>query len=885
MRAAWFRLGMLVRRLRARLTRGARTRELSEELAFHVEMLMRDGVAGGMGPDAAREAALRQLGNRTLLAEEVHDMWSLGSLDTVLRDARIGLRTLRRTPGFALVAVLTLALGIGLSTAVFTVADALLLRPLPVHDQNRLVVLWAETHDGDFHYPFEFPDARAFARRTQSLEHIALTAYEGAWPVSIQNAGRTSQMRRALVSGAFFDVLGAHSMLGRALRAEDDVVGAAPVVVLSYGAWQRWFGGDSAVLGRRIVMYQDGKAYTIVGVMPQGLDYPHGADIWAPLVPARTIAGTDSTIADVDVIGRLRPGRTIADARNELTSYFGRAEAPSWQRDFHGVAHTLPELVLGDVRPALLAFAVAAGLLLLITCINVANLLLVRGLARMREIAVRSALGAGRRRIMGQLLIENVLLAIGGGALGVAVAAAAVRSFVAFAPAGVPRLHEIHLNATALAGAVGISGIAMLLFSLAPAVMTSRVALQQVLRSDTRQSAGPRSRRVTEGLVMGQVALALLVLSAAGLIARSLIKLERAKLSLEPSHLLIGELAIRFDRYDSLAKQTAMLDQLVTHIQAIPGVRGVSPVVAPPFAGPGGWDGRPAAEGQTPAQAAANPVLNMEVVAPDYFTTLGIPIVHGRGFTDADREGAPPVVVLSESAARHYWPGGDPIGKRLKMSNSAPPLSVVGIVPDTRYRSLREARPSIYFPLRQSPFPYAPSKLVIRTSGPPADLVPTIRRVIGESAPGVALASAAPFATYLDGPLAQPRLNALLLAVFAAAAVVLAAVGLLGVMATMVRQRTRELGVRMALGATANDLRRMVLRRGLAIATIGVGAGLVGALLANRLLSAMLYEVSPTDGVTLAVVAGVLLAVAVIASFIPARAITRIDPVSALRAE
>jgi predicted permease len=885
-RTVALRIAMLGRRLGARLGRGERTEELSEEMAYHVELLTRDGIARGMNPEDARAAALRKFGNRTVVAERAHEVWGLGWLDAVLRDARIAVRGFRRAPVFALVAILTLALGIGLSTAVFTVADALLLRPLPVQDQNRLVVLWGEDRNQGFnHYPLRVADAREFAQRTRSFERAAFVAYYGAVPKPVRDGDQLTHLRRALVSGEFFDVLGTHPVLGRALRATDNVRGAAPVVVLSYSAWQERFNGDPHVLGRQLRMYEDGVVYTIVGVMPQGLDYPHGTDIWAPLIPSTSPAAL-SDIALLDVIGRLRPNATPASARSELTTFFGRAEARSWEHDLRGVVHTLPQLVLGDVRPALLAFAAAAGLLLLITCINVANLLLVRGLARMREIAVRSALGAGRRRVVVQLLVENALLAIAGGALGVAVAAGAVRSFVAFAPAGVPRLDEIHLNATALAGAVAITGLAMLLFALAPAVMTSRIELQQVLRSDTRQSAGHRSRLATEGLAVGQVALALLVLSAAGLIGRSLIKLERAKLSLDSSHLLIGALAIRFDQYDSVAKQTAMLRQLLPRLRAIPGVQGVSPVVAAPFSGLGGWDGRPTAEGQTADEAAANPMLNMELVAPDYFSTLGVALLRGRGFTDADREGTLHVVVLSQSAARHYWPGANPIGKRLRLgADSAQALTVVGIVPDTRYRSLREARPSIYFPLRQSFFPYAPTTLAIRTSGPPAELVPTIRRVISETTPGVALASAAPFETYLDAPLAQPRLNALLLAVFAGAAVMLAAVGLFGVMATMVRQRTRELGVRMALGATAGDLRRMVMRRGLAIAAAGVGAGLAGALLANRLLSAMLYQVSPTDGLTLAVVAGVLLAIATIACVIPARSITRIDPVRALRAE
>jgi predicted permease len=545
-----------------------------------------------------------------------------------------------------------------------------------------------------------------------------------------------------------------------------------------------------------------------------------------------------------------------------------------------------PHLVIGDVRPALIAFAAAAGLLLLMTCINVANLLLVRGFARVREVAVRSALGASRGRLVAQLLTENALLATAGGALGVVVAAGAVRIFVAFAPAGIPRLDEIQLNASALIGAVAITAVATMLFALAPAILTSRIQLQRALRSDTRQTASRQSRLATEALVAGQLALALLMLSAAGVIARSLVKLEWAELSLEPSHLLIGELALRYDRYAGPTEQRELLERLIPRLKAIPGVRAASPVVAVPFSGSGGWDGKPAAEGQSPVQAAANPLLNMEVVTPDYFAALGIPVIRGRGFTDQDREGAPPAVVVSQSAVQHYWPGGDPIGKRLMMGpNLDQPSTVIGVVPDTRYRDLRDARPSIYFPLAQSFFPFAPMTLAIRTSGDPTGLVPTIRRVIGEAEPGVALASAAPFGTFLEGPLAQPRMNALLLAVFAGAAVALAAVGLFGVMATMVRQRTQELGIRLALGAAPRDLQRMVMRRGLAIGIAGLVPGALGALLANHLLVALLYEVSPTDGVTLVVAAGLLLSVASLASAIPARLSTRVDPVLALRAD
>ena len=386
-------------------------------------------------------------------------------------------------------------------------------------------------------------------------------------------------------------------------------------------------------------------------------------------------------------------------------------------------------------------------------------------------------------------------------------------------------------------------------------------------------------------MVAGQLALALLVLAAAGVITRSLINLQRAELSLDPSHLLIGELALQSDLLASPEKQRRMLNQLIPELDAIPGVSAVSPVVAVPFSGEAGWDGKPTAEGQSPEDAAANPMLNMEVVAPSYFTTLGVPVLRGRSFTEQDREDAPPVVIVSQSAAQHYWPGGDPLGKRLIVGTDLDQVvTVVGVVPDTRYRDLREARPSIYFPLNQSFFPFAPTSLAIRTdrsSGP----ISAIRRVIGETAPGVALVDAASFATFLEGPLAQPRMNALLLAVFAAAALIIATVGLFGVMAAMVRQRTRELGIRLALGAAPRDLRRMVMRRGLVVATGGVLVGLLGAFLASRLLVPLLYNVAPTDGVTLLIATAVLLGASSLATAIPARLSTRVDPLLALQAD
>src|SRR5919109_1505200 len=635
------------------------------------------------------------------------------------------IRTLRTNPGFALTAILTLALGIGLAIAVFTVADAFLLRPLPVRDQDRLVVLWGATPDGRFdNFPLLLDDAREFARRARSLDRVEFFSYGGALPIPIREGSSIFPMRRALVSGGYFQLLGTPPLLGRPLLPEDDVVGAAPVVVLSYRAWQRYFGGDTLVIGRRLVVHASGVAHSIVGVMPVGLDYPRGTDFWTPVIPNSGPLGEFPIYAELNVLGRLRRGASPAEARAELTAFFGRPEAPEAFRDVRGVVHPLRNAVLGDVRPAVLAFVAAAALLLLITCINVANLLLVRGLSRVREIAVRSALGAERGRIVRQLIGESALLALIGGLLGTALASFAVDGFLAFAPAETPRLDEIHLDARAVGGAVAITTVVMLLFALAPA---------------------------------------LIILAAAGIIGRSLVRLERADLALDPSHLIIGELALPAAGFDDTRRQVALLDRLVPHLEGIPGVRSVSPVLTAPFVSAGGIFGQLAAEGQTDDETARNPTLIFEVVTPNYFSTFGIRVLRGRDFSDADREGAPLVAILSESAARHYWPNADPIGKRVMLL--AGPATVVGVVRETRYRDLRDPRPTVYFPLRQSSFPVAPITLAIRTDARSPNVIPAVRRMITETEPGVELVGAAPFSTFLAGPLAQPRLNAFLLAV------------------------------------------------------------------------------------------------------------------------
>lgn len=806
---------------------------------------------------------------------------------SLLAKVRLGIRSLRLAPGFAATAICTLALGIGLATAVFTVADAVVLRRLPVLDQDRIVVLSGEApSQGMDNVPLDVEQAQDFAHNSRAFSQSAFFLYNGAVPVTIREEDRAFHLQLALVSGDYFAILGSRPLLGRPLRLEDDVHGAAPVLVLSYRAWQERFGGTPDILGRRIWIHEYGQHHTVVGVMPPGLDYPRGTEVWVPMLAV--IPPRATPFLSVNVIGRLARGATMTDARNEMTAYFHREGASEFEREVRGVTHTLPDLVLGDTRPAVLAFAVASALLLLITCVNVANLLLVRGLARMREVAVRYALGATRGQVTAQLLMESALLALGGGLLGIIIAWGAIHGFVAFAPASLPRLEEIRMSGSALAGALGITTGAMLLFAAAPALLASRIEAQQALRSGTRQTTSRGARRVREALVMGQVALALLVLAAAGVVGRSLLRLQQVERGFEASGFVVAELAFQGGQLTTGEQQRALLERLLPMVLAIPGVRTVSPVSSVPYSSTQGWVTQPTAEGQSEEDAARNSWIDMEVVGPGFFATIGLPVIRGRGFTDADLEGAPPVVVLSESAAREYWPGVDPLGKRVfvwSAPEDASLATVVGIVPDTRYRDLREPHATIYYPLRQSDLPFAPTMLLIRTDRVTTDIASALHGVLEESAPGVVLASAESFGSLFAGPLAQPRMNALLLAVFAAAAVILAGIGVFGVLATMVRQRRHELGIRMALGASAGAVARLVIRRGLALTTAGLAVGLLGAVAANGLLGALLYDVSPTDTATLAGVAAVMLAVAALASLIPARASTRIDPVTALRSE
>jgi predicted permease len=527
--------------------------------------------------------------------------------------------------------------------------------------------------------------------------------------------------------------------------------------------------------------------------------------------------------------------------------------------------------------------ALAAGLLLVITCVNVANLLVIRALGQARELVVRAALGATRAQLVTQQLIESALLCCLGGALGVALARLAVVVFVGLAPASLPRLEEIRVGGIALLGAVLITALAMVLSSIGPTIFASHTDADEVLRSGARHTVGTRTRWVGDGLVTIQVALAAMSLSGAVVMTRSLVKLWRADLSFDAQRMVVAELAVQPNRFASQEAAFTALDLVRTGLEAIPGVTAVSPVVSVPFVGAGGGiDGALALPGQSSIEAARNPVLNLEVVAPNYFAALGIPI-QGRSFDDNDRAAHPPVVILSRGAAHALWPNENPIGKRVAVPGGGE-ATVVGLVPETRYRELERARPSAYFPFGNGPLgSIFPTTLLIRTSVLPATLVPALRRAEVLATHGLAMVSATPLETLLEGPRAEPRFRTFIILVFATSAVVLAAIGLFTVIGTRVRQRHQELAIRMVLGATGRDVGALVMARGLAVAVVGTAVGMIGALATSRLLSGLLFEVAPADGVTFALVAVVMLIVAAAASYVPARIGMKIRPATVLQ--
>jgi putative ABC transport system permease protein len=814
----------------------------------------------------------------------------LMSLETLLDDVRVAWRVLRHAGGFTGAAVLTLATGIAGTTIMFALVEGVLLRPPPFPEPNALLVAWKQLPSAGLeHFPFSVSEINVLARETRLLESLAGVGYNGAGASVVVENGSATYINTASVGGDFFRVIGVEPVLGRALNGTDDVSGVENVMVITYRLWQRRYAAAPDVLGRRLTV--DGQPFTIVGVMPRDFDYPRGVDAWMTLrASASTLtnpAFREGVLRDVDLIARLRAGATIGQATSELQALTSRLEtraSPDAPRGFRAVVQPFQDIVVGDVRTAILILFSAMGLVLLIASANVANLLLLRGESRRQEFAVRAALGASGFRLAREVLTETVLIALAAGATGLTVASWTLHAVVTLVPEGLPRVDAVRID-------VGVA-----LFTLALAIFTAGLAgfapalvcVRGDVASELRK-AGTHGRttvrRGRRALVVAQVALAVTIIAAAGLLVRTLMRLEAVDMGLAADHLVFVELDLPQGKYADDTRHLQVLNELIAQLEAAPGIAGATPVNTAPFAGTGGWDAPVfTAEGQTADRVAANPSLNLESVHPNYFQTLDVRLVRGRGFTHADGHRGPLVAIVSEDVAARTWPGADPIGKRIKLgdtSSADPWRTVVGVARPTRYRELADVRPTLYLPAEQ--FIVAARMLVARTALPLTQVAAVVGERVRSVDPQVRVMRVAPFAQLLEKPLARPRFNARLIAAFGLTALALASIGLYTLMSAFVRQRYREIAIRVALGAPASNVRRLVLAEGLRLTLAGVALGLTVALSAARMLRGLLFGVRALDPASMIGAALLLVAISMLAAYLPARRATRMDPIQALR--
>ncbi|HEU4631145.1 MAG TPA: ABC transporter permease [Gemmatimonadaceae bacterium] len=867
-----------------------RAADVDAELEFHLQACAQELVAQGWTPDAAHAEAARRFGDleytrrycRTQDAGGARRVRLVTWLEELAHDARYALRQLRAAPAFAAVALLTLALGIGANTAIFSVVYGVLLRPLPYAQPEQLVRIF-ETYQGSRNTvaPPNFLDWRA-----QSTSFTGLAALADGTMSLTRPGADPERVPSAWVSANLLDILGTRALLGRTFASGEDAWGAPHVVVLDESLWRRAFGADPAVLGRQITL--EGEAYTVIGIVPHGTGFPSEAEIFAPLAfdPAEL---PDMRGAHwLRVVGRLKPGVTVDEAASEMATIMRRLEQryPDKNTDVTSIVMGMRDVMTEDVRTPLLVLLGAVGLVLLIACVNVANLLLARGVGRGGEIAVRAALGAGRGRIARQLVTESLTLALLGGALGVGLAVLGTKAFVHFAPGDVPRLDAVRVDGMVLLATLAMAVLVGALAGLGPALQSGRADLNRVLREGGRGAVGRRLRAV-EGLAVAEMALAVTLLVGAGLLVRSFDKLRAVDPGFRPERVLTFDVALPEATYGTLEQQRTFVDALLTRARALPGARQAAAVFGLPMSGLSfsltfEVDGRPA---PSPAQ---QPATSVRLATPDYFAAMGIPLIRGRAFTDADRAGAPPVLVINETAARRFFPNGDAIGQRvtLGMSRDSARLGgeIVGVVGDVRDFGLDvEVQPQMYAPFDQ--WPMSDLSIVVRTAGEPTTLAAAVRRVVRELDPALPVARLTTLEQSVAESVARPRFYMLLLGSFAASALVLAAVGVYGVIAYAVGRRTREIGVRLALGATATQVLRSVVGRGLVLGLAGLVLGALGATAAARSMRGLLFGIEATDPLSFMVAGVVLLAVAVAAAWVPARRAARVSPVAAMRAE
>jgi predicted permease len=869
-----------------------REEELDDELRSHLEMAVQDHLERGETPQEAEAAARREFGNVGLVKEVTRQMWGWVWIEQLIQDLRYGLRSLRRAPSFSMVAVLTLGLGIGANTAIFSMVNAILLRQLPFKNPEQLVAVDSKRTDPGKH-PFTIPDFIDYRNQNQTLEQIAAFA---TWSASMTGSGEAERVQGMRISANAFQLLGVDALVGRALMPEDDTPGRQNVVVLSHGLWQRRFGADPRLVGQTLVL--NGNSYTIVGVLAPQFIFPiREAELAVPLAPdADPWRSARTSTNFLRAIARLKPGIAPAQAEADLTSIAGRLrqQYPAANENKLGVTLTpLNDVVVGNYRHALWMLLGAVGLVLLIASINLASLSLARASTRHREMAIRTAHGATRWRLIRQMTTESLLLAISGGLIGLLLAWWGINFLLALSPEGMPRLSEVGLDARVLFFTLAVSLLAGSIFGILPAVKASKVNLNEELKSGGRSgNDGTGRNRVRSALVVTEIAISLVLLLSASLLIKSFSRLQEALPGFESENLLAVRLSLPRTRYANRDDLVSFYNQLLPQLEGLPGVSAVGAVSALPLSGTRASieltiEGRPSPRNEVW-------VTDYSIASTAYFRSMKIPLLGGREFSEQDNARTTPVAIISETLARRFWPDGNPVGARLSIddNNQGPRgVEIVGVVGDVKHLSMEdEPTPHVYLPLRQIHedgvvWMTNNQYWLIRSSVNPLNLASAVQREISKVDPEVPASNIKTMEQYLSASVSPRRFNLWLLTVFAAAALVLATVGIYGVMSYSVAQRTREIGVRMALGAQRSDILRLVVGHGMLLAVAGLAAGLAGALALSRLMGGLLYQVSTTDPATYIVLTFFLLLVTLAACLVPARRATKVDPMVALRYE
>ncbi|MEW6206899.1 MAG: ABC transporter permease [Acidobacteriota bacterium] len=812
-------------------------------------------------------------------------------MNNFFQDLRYSARMLAKRPAFTIIAIITLALGIGANTAIFSVVNAVLLRPLPYPDSDRIVRIWQSLPSHGLNRlsisPPEFVDYRD---RSGSFSSIAVYASQG---LNLTGAGEPERITCTYGSWGLFSVLNVQPLRGRDFYAEEDQPGNDDVVILSYGLWQRRFAGDEGIIGQSIAL--NGRSHAVVGIMPASFQFPDAStEIWKPMAFAADDLSEDSRGSHyLSAVARLKLGVSLEQSQSDVASTARQLqqehpdnyeEGSGWSA---GVV-SLHEEIVGDVRLTLLVLLGAVGFVLLIACANVANLLLARASTRQREMALRAAMGAGRWRLVRQLMTESVMLSLLGGALGILLALWGNDLLRSLGPADFPRLDEIGVDAGLIVFTFTVSLLTGLVFGIAPALQASKFNLSDSLKEGSNTSTDTRSRhRLRRWLVASEIALALVLLVGAGLLIRSFYWLQQVDLGFEPSNLLTMRLSLPQAKYREPVRQRAFFEQLINRVEALPDVASAGMVNHLPLSGTGNQRNA-SVEGKP-----ENPInIEFRIVSPNYFRTLGMRLREGRLFEASDRENTPYVAVVNEAFTRIFLPDEDPLGKRIKHGGAGSPfkwLTIVGVIKDLKHTGAdAETKPEIYISYLQPPLPTWNTQnmfLAVRTKNEAQSLTSAVRDTVRNIDSEQPIYSIATMQELLARSTAARRFNMLLMGIFAALALILAVVGIYGVMSYSVTQRTREIGIRLALGAKASDILKMVIKQGMTVALTGTGVGLVAALALTRLMKSLLFEVSATDALTLVVVAVVLTVVALLACAVPARKAMKTDPMVALRYE